>query len=307
MNARSAKGWGLAALAGLLTVWLSQWGPTRDALFNVETLVFVGAAVYTGWRDRQRLQWHGDRLGTILGFGLLGWVLVRGHWARLYLSADDTLAGAMPAVAALAWYLLAAGVRGLRHHWRSLLCLGLAVLPLKPLFGAFALIRGYVTVVDAQFAHYLLWYLGFDAVRQGSEVVLAGRAIDIYEDCSSFAAVYLLLRLALVLILLFPLSDRWRGGLVLAAIALGVFFNGVRMVLLALLLANGQDEAFRFWHGPGAPGNQIFSTLTIVAFGLLANLGLEEPTAPKMEPSTLPFVIYKPPLLLPPADDSRQP
>ncbi|NJK61133.1 MAG: hypothetical protein HC918_14100 [Oscillatoriales cyanobacterium SM2_1_8] len=56
-----------------------------------------------------------------------------------------------------------------------------------------------------------------------------------------------------------------------------------------------------------APGNQIFSTLTIGAFGLVANLGLEEPAAPVAAPTTLPFVIYKPPLLLPPADDSRQP
>ncbi|HAN46491.1 MAG TPA: hypothetical protein DCQ32_08070 [Cyanobacteria bacterium UBA8156] len=307
MNPLSSKLFWLGVFGGLLTVCLGQWRPTREALFNVETLVFVAAAVYVGWRDRQRLQWQGDLLGTGLGLGLLGWVLGRGYWARLYLSADDTLAGTMPAVAALAWYLLASGSRGLGQHWRGLLCLGLAALPLQPLFGAFALIRGYVTLVDAQFAHYLLWYLGFDAVRQGSEVILPGGAIDIYEDCSSFAAVYLLLRLTLVLMLLFPLPRRWQGALALAAIALGVFFNGVRMMLLALLLANGQDEAFRFWHGPGAPGNQIFSTMTIVAFGLLANLGLEQPTTPTVDPPTLPYVIYKPMLLLPPADDSHQP
>ncbi len=307
MERLGTKGFWLGVWGGLLAVWLGQWAPTRAFLFNVETLVFVAAAVYVGWRDRRQLQWQGDFLGTGLGLGLLGWVLGRGHWARRYLSPDDTLASVMPAVAALAWYLLASGSRGLGQHWRGLLCLGLAALPLKPLFGALALIRGYVTVVDAQFAHYLLWYLGFDAVRQGSEVVLAGRAIDIYEDCSSFAAVYLLLRLALVLMLVFPLSRRWQGGLVLAAIALGVFVNGVRMVLLAWLLANGQEDAFRFWHGPGAPGNQIFSTLTIVVFGLLANLGLEQPAPPTVDPPTLPYVVYKPPLLLPPADDSRQP
>ncbi|NJK60723.1 MAG: hypothetical protein HC918_11445, partial [Oscillatoriales cyanobacterium SM2_1_8] len=44
MAGTSAKlGW-LAALAGLLLVWLGQWGPTREALLNVEMLVFVGAA-----------------------------------------------------------------------------------------------------------------------------------------------------------------------------------------------------------------------------------------------------------------------
>jgi exosortase/archaeosortase family protein len=79
----------------------------------------------------------------------------------------------------------------------------------------------------------------------------------------------LLLQLALLLILVFPTNLLNKILLPSIAVFLAFIINIFRLALMALLVASSNREAFEFWHG--STGAQIFSTLSILAFGFFCH------------------------------------
>ncbi|WP_371316424.1 archaeosortase/exosortase family protein [Dolichospermum heterosporum] len=61
-----------------------------------------------------------------------------------------------------------------------------------------------VTLISAKITSFVLWYLGFDSVNQGTIVYVNGGAIDIYDPCTGISLLLMLLRVSITLVILFP-------------------------------------------------------------------------------------------------------
>lgn len=127
-----------------------------------------------------------------------------------------------------------------------------------------------VSLFAAKVANFVLWYLGFAVYRQGVNVILPTGGIEIYPGCSGLNAILLLLlQLSLVFILVFPINIFQKIVLPIVAVSLAFIINVFRLVLMTLLVADSNHQGFEYWHGES--GNQIFSTISILAFGFVCH------------------------------------
>jgi cyanoexosortase A len=151
--------------------------------------------------------------------------------------------------------LIASGIKGLKQYWQEFIILLLSLSDGLLL----SLIAGKVDVslLAAKVSNFVLWYLGFSVYRQGVNVILPTGGIEIYPGCSGLNAILLLLQLSLVFILIFPINISQKILLPIIAVS------------LALLVANYNHQGFEYWHGES--GNQIFSTISILAFGFVCH------------------------------------
>lgn len=233
-------------------------------------LLFWGAALTLVWQRRDSLNLESNTVSGFSGLLLIGLILFRSLSVK---NQDDLLNDISPFISMLGLALLASGARGLKQYWRELVIVLTLSIPVATLSSLIESKVGVSTLV-AKFSTFALWYLGFDVSREGVNVMLPKGAIEIYSGCSGLDAMLLLLRLAILFVLLFPLKpyEKLLGPVV--AVLLAFMVNGVRVTLMAVLVASSNQEAFAYWHG--AAGSQIFSVLSLLLFGLFCRLLLRQ-------------------------------
>lgn len=172
----------------------------------------------------------------------------------------------------LGFGLLASGVKGLRQYWRELVVVFLLALPQMYLSGVIDKLVG-VSIAAAKFSTAVLWYLGFEVFRQGVDVVLPTGAIKIHAGCS-VDPILTLLRLAVLFLVMFPIDGIKRILVPLVAVVLTFIVNGIRITIMAFLVAFSHHEAFAYWHT--GSGSQVFSMISILGFGWFCRLLLRQ-------------------------------
>jgi cyanoexosortase A len=171
-----------------------------------------------------------------------------------------------PLVAGLSITLLASGFRGLHQYRKELLILFILGLT-QPLIN---LINNFdPSFLTAQFASLILWYSGFDIVREGTNIYFAGspQGVEVYPGCSGVDAIMHLLSLTLLFFLLFPSDLKTKILLPLAAIIIGFIANALRVSLLAVIVALHEKKGFEYWHA--GEGSLLFS---MISAGLLCGV-----------------------------------
>ncbi len=163
--------------------------------------------------------------------------------------------------------LLASGFQGIKQFQKEL-----AIIVIFPTF-MFIFIRLLwllsdrfsVTLISAKITSFVLWYLGFDSVNQGTIVYVNGGAIDIYDGCTGIPLLLMLLRLSMTLVILFPfLLKNIYLPFILSFLISGVFSIG-RLIIMALVVTD--KPAFHYWHGN--EGGNIFALLSFLSFGVI--------------------------------------
>lgn len=214
------------------------------------------------WRD----VWLGAGLGVL--FLILSAYLLQQH--GLY---ADTLAAeqgasqqitlllrSLPVVSGLAVGLLGFGLPGLKQIWREL---SIAIaLGLPGILAAYAVD---ISPVTARFSTALLHYAGFEVVREGLMIFLEGGGVEVYAGCSGLESMAYLLGLSALCLIMFPLKGWIRYWIPLVGLVLGFVINGIRVALMALLVAAGRDAAFEYWHV--GDGSLLFGLAAVVVFG----------------------------------------
>jgi cyanoexosortase A len=110
-----------------------------------------------------------------------------------------------------------------------------------------------------------LWYLGFQVSTQANQLFLPSGGIVIADACAGVGNLVYLIRVAIIFLLVFPLSNRKNIVFVpIVALALAFLMNVVRLGLLAILSPNNPD-AFAYWH-EGA-GSLTFTFTVVIIFG----------------------------------------
>jgi cyanoexosortase A len=84
--------------------------------------------------------------------------------------------------------------------------------------------------------------------------------VEVYPGCSGVDAIVHLLSLSLLFFLLFPSDLKTKILLPLAAITIGFVANGIRVSLLAVIVALHEGKGFEYWHA--GEGSLIFSMIS---------------------------------------------
>jgi exosortase/archaeosortase family protein len=139
--------------------------------------------------------------------------------------------------------------------------------------------------ITAASATYGLHYLGFDVVRDGKLMTLSSGIVSVEQSCTGWNLIIFNLQIIFAISLLQPSprsqSPRSQWALTaLNAVVLGFFIGVIRVMFLATIVT--YPQTFDYWHGKS--GNQIFTVIAIVVFGLMnlelidqvSNLKLQE-------------------------------
>jgi len=253
--------WLLGIAAALIALQL-HWSWRSDSADQVSMSLFLWSGVlYLLWQKRDTLKLSSGPVASLVGLLLMALLLVRSLWVRV---PDDLLVAFSPLTSAIGLGLIASGFGGLRQYGREYLLIFVLVIPRVVVATLLEQLLN-LNLMAAKAAHFMLWYLGFDVLREGVNVILPTGVIEINSACSGLDSMLILLRLAVLFLVVVstPLSAKVLVPVV--AIFLAFLVNGVRIALMALLVAFSTPETFEYWHqGSGA---QLFSLVTMLLFG----------------------------------------
>jgi len=159
--------------------------------------------------------------------------------------------------------LLASGFQGIKQFRKELAII--AILPLTLIFIQLLFRSVSVTLISAKITSFVLWYLGFDSVNQGTIVYVNGGAIDVYDRCTGISLLLILLKFSIALVVLFPsLLKNIYLPFILSVVISGVFSIG-RLIIMALVVTD--KPTFDYWHG--SEGADLFTVLSFLSFGII--------------------------------------
>ena len=229
--------------------------------------LFFGAIFYILWQRQNQIQFKQNLLSSLIGTSLITIVIIK---SLTLFSFEDKLIFLIPFLMFLGFSLLTSGFYGIFQYKGELFLSGVLFFP-EEVIGIFLEKLVSVTVLNAKVATYLLYYFGFNVTRENNHILLFIPEVGNFQaivnySCSGMPMIILLLKLAFLLIFLFPFSKKQIIFIPLLSILLGFTLGVIRVCILTLLIH--QPTNFDYWHGDD--GAQIFSTLAIMIFSLFA-------------------------------------
>lgn len=258
-----AESWLAAIAIALAIIHLTMIGRVGVLSYGGISFVFWCAVASLIWDKRDRLRFKSSIFATFLAISLLVPLLIKSIFL-IKLSTSSLYI--FPVIAGFSLALLASGFRGLSQYRRELfilLVLGLTQ-PMVNLLNNFD-----PSFLTAQFSTAVLWYAGFDLVRQGTNIYFAGsdQGVEVYPGCSGLDAIVHLLSLTLLFFLVFPSNLKTKLLLPFAAVIIGFVINGIRVSLLAVIVTYHNSQGFEYWHA--GEGSLLFS---MISGGLLCGV-----------------------------------
>ena len=241
-------GFGLISLHLYLSEFYGKAGSvSHNSLFWMVVLFML-------WEKRNQLNFESDAISHFVGMSLLSLILYK----SLHLFQDDFFLRLSPLLSLMGWSLLASGFRGLRQYSKELFLLSFLAIPWELIY-IFD-----VSQLTAKFSTFILWILGFEVTRQGVWIIMPTGSVEVYNGCSGVKTILQLLGLSWILLALIPTSQKQKILLAIAAISLGFTINGIRIALMAILVALSNSEGFKYWHTGN--GSLIFSGISVLMF-----------------------------------------
>lgn len=265
--------WLLTSLIGMAIIYLNlTWQSTGNLDLLTTNSLFWGAILGLLWRRRNNLNFQNGSISSFIGLVFIGLIISKTFTLFWF---ESSLLSLLPFCGLIALCLIASGFKGLSQYTQELFLAWFLFFP-TGVIGYFVDSVLQITILNAKFASYLLYYLGFDVVSQGNEVLLSLPHLGTFKaivdyPCAGVPMILLLLKLALLVILFVPIPDLQKIYIPLLAIVFGFLLGVVRVCILTLLIPN--IDHFNYWHG--AQGDQIFSTIAIVSFAAFCYFILE--------------------------------
>ncbi|MGD1919893.1 MAG: cyanoexosortase A [Pleurocapsa sp.] len=226
--------------------------------YNSTYLLFWCAALSIAWQKKDRLDLKSNLLATIIGLILIAWLLFRGAVSEFQ---SDVITRIYPLISIAGICLLATKPSKIFQYWREIIIVSMTGIPWEHIFALVPTV-GKIAILDAKIARLMLWYVGFDVRRVGNLVMLPSGSIKIAGVCSSFDLLGLMWQSCIVICLYFAVAKNKKILLILCSTAIAFGVNGIRLCLMAVLVANKSDRAFHYWHG--SAGAEIFTTAAIL-------------------------------------------
>ena len=252
------------SLVGAGVLYLNLiWKTTGDIDLLTTSSFYWGAILWLLWRRRDNFQDRSSIFASLIGLSLLGVILSKTLSLFWF---ESTLLPLFPLAIAIALVLIASGFKGFAQYQQELFFAWLLFFP-EGVIGHAIDRLVHITILNAKFATYFLYYLGFDVASQGNQVLLSLPELGEFKaivdyPCAGVPMILLMLKFGLLLIALASLSMQEKLLVPTFAIVLGFFLGVIRVAILTLLIPN--SDRFTYWHG--AQGSQVFSTLAITIF-----------------------------------------
>jgi cyanoexosortase A len=239
-------------------------------LMSISLLMWLAIASLL-WDKRQTLNLNSGAFSSALGATLIALVLLRS------ISPAGYHLYASPLISGIGLALMASGIKGLRHYGKELF-----ILTLLALYSQFSAILNAIDLptLTAKFGNFALLLSGFPAYRDGVIIALPTGKVEVYGACSGVESIILMLYIACLFLLLIPLGRLQQLICLGVAVLLGFVTNGVRVALMAWLVAYANQEAFNYWHGDD--GSLIFAIIAVGIFGLFCWFAYVRPLAAKL-------------------------
>lgn len=256
--------WLLAIGIGWIAIQLVMiWRNEQSSLWGM-SLLFWAAIASLIWDKRDRLKLESDVFSSFLGLFLMTILLIK----CISVSSFGIFLSILPVAVGFSLALLASGFKGLGQYRGELLALLILAMS-----GILPSIIVNIAPLTAKFVAFLLWYSGSEVVRSGVNINLPTGGIEVYSGCSGIELIIQLVGLSSLFILMFPLNLKSKILLPITAIILGFITNGIRVALMAILVAQNQKEAFAYWHH--GDGSLIFSLMGVICLGVVCWILLE--------------------------------
>lgn len=264
----------LALLGATMAIYLGLLiRYTETAHLGMSGLFLAGAASML-WDRRHQIKLGTSRPNILACLGLVAVVGVMSFYLlqQYGLYADRIAAGvdmpkhitfllrSLPFLSGLSAALLAVGGARLSVLWREL-----AILIALGLPGVLAAYTMDISPITARFSTALLWYSGFDVIRDGVYIFLGEGGVKVYSGCSGLESMAYLLGLSGLCLIMFPLKGQKRWLIPMVGLAMGFFINSIRVALMTLLVAAGNKSGFDYWHT--GDGSLLFGVAAVVSFG----------------------------------------
>ncbi len=233
-------------------------------------------------RKHQNLALKSNAIASFLGLVLIFLPLVRSMFVHI---PNDILVEISPLITFLGLGMLSSGFQGLKQYWQEAIVIFTLVLP-QVVVGSIIERFADLNAIAAQFAYFLLWYGGFDVKLQGVNVILPTGSVEVYAGCSGLIPMLMMFKLSILFLVMFPTKPVEKVFLPALAVFIAFVVNGIRIALMAILVAFSNLETFKYWHQ--GDGSQIFSLVSILIFGLFCRFLLQQgnpddSTSPRLE------------------------
>ncbi len=250
--------WVLGLAAALIALHLTLAAKANNLELLSTSIVFWAAVASLIWDKWDKLSTQSSVFSSFFGASLITMMLLK----STSVSGYDLFLRLSPFISALGLALLVSGAKGLKQYWQELLLLAFIIIPPGLVLRFFD-----VTTLTAKFSTFLLWCLGFDVSRQGLFITLPTGRVAVGFGCSGANGMLQLLGLALLFLFMFPETNRKHKIFIpFLAVLIAFFTNGVRVAILALLVAGSHLQAFNYWHT--GSGSQLFPLIGVFIFGI---------------------------------------
>ncbi len=252
--------WLLGIGGGLIAILLSITWRSGDPSHLGMSILFLLAVVSMVNDKHKSLTLESSIFPSFLGGLIIAFVL----WQSTTLVNSKSLAiftHVSPFISALGLALLASGFKGLKQFWQELTIMFFLGIP--------KLLLSYpidISPLTAKFSAFLLWYSGFEVSLRGIYINLPTGSVKVYSGCSGAELISHLLGIAVICLLMFPLERKKVIFIPIVAIISAFIINGVRVALLAIVIAKQNMQAFDYWHE--GDGSRLFGIFGVLMFGL---------------------------------------
>ena len=243
----------LGIFSGMILICINLLSKANDGSLMGTSILYWWAIGSMLWSKRDSLSLESGLIGTTLGSSVLLLLLLK----SAYIQGYDPFLRIMPLLIGLGLGLLASGIIGLKQYWKELFILVFLVPPPS----ALAMLID-ISPLTAKFSTALLWYSGFDVVREGNFIFTPNGGIEVYSGCSGIDMMLHLLGLSTLFIAIFPTNRTQKMVLPLFALVLAFVVNSIRVSIMTILSHPANSVAFEYWHK--GDGSLLFSTLAVV-------------------------------------------
>jgi cyanoexosortase A len=250
--------WLLGIGAGLIAIILTlSWRSGDPSHVGMSALFFLAVASMLG--DKQKsLIGESEIFSSGLGALLIAFVL----WQSATLTNDNKFLSIFthisPFTSALGLALIASGLKGLKQYWQELTILFFLGIPKVILTSVTD-----ISPLTAKFSAFLLWYAGLEVnLTQDVYINLPTGSVKVYTGCSGAELISHLLGIAVICLLMFPIQRKKRFLVPITAVIFAFVVNGIRVAILALLTAQGNKQAFNYWHE--GDGSRLFGMIAVL-------------------------------------------
>jgi cyanoexosortase A len=245
----------LSLLTALIVLHLSLVFRSDNTDLIGSSLLYWFAAILIFRQNCSKLNLHSNLISIILGTLILLPVLSK----SASISGNDIVLRLIPIFSIASLSLIASG--SLKPYWREILILSVFAIP-----PGLILIFFDPSVITAQVSGFALWVLGFDVTVQDVLVSLPKGSIEVYSACAGVAIMLQLFGVSLIYLFLQPTKQYQKFLIPGVALFIAFILNALRVALMAVLVALGDQNAFDYWHVGN--GSLVFSTIAVLLFCL---------------------------------------